>query len=546
MRWSLALQFVLSIMGLTLLVLLATLLLARWSFERSFIEYVAALERNRLQTVGEALLEAYEPSSGWASVTEREFQRALRVLPPDSLRRGPPQGRPPGDRPGPRGRPERFQPSEQRPRNPGARNDIDPFRPGPARIRPTDSSSPASGPFQDPAVQRRAKDLSGDSVRQRKSHPSQGHQPPPRAPSPALLPTALFDADGRLIRAFRPQALDESADWVEYTIELNGEPIGSLRSLPRVRLEGTQETAFARQQRTASIVIFCGAMLLALALSLLLARRLLQPLRMAHSALGTLAAGNYGENFETRRRDELGDLVRDIDKLSMTLDRNRDARQRWIADISHELRTPIALLKGELEAIADGIRPFNETQLSSLQAEVERLAKLVDDLYQLSLADVGGLRYEFNPLDVSSLLERLLTEQIRRLEGTGLRLSSELAKGLIISGDEQRLGQLFLNLLENSRAYTDSPGQIRISTYSADAQVIVSIEDSAPGVEESVLDQLFDPLFRTELSRSRRTAGAGLGLAICRAVVEAHNGSIRAKTSSLGGLAVEICLPKGA
>ncbi|MEO0439142.1 MAG: ATP-binding protein [Pseudomonadota bacterium] len=487
MRWSLALQLVLAIMGLTLLVLLATLLLARWSFERSFVEYVGALERTRLQAVGEALLEAYDPSLGWTSVTEREFQRAVRVLPLDSRRSGPPLGRPAGDRRGPGDREIRVQ-----------------THPAPAR-RP----------------------------------------PPPRGPASRLLPTALFDADDRLLMAFRAQELDESEDWVEHSLTLNGAIIGSLRSLPRVRLEGTQETVFSRQQRTASIAIFCVAMLFALALSLLLARRLLKPLRLAQGALGRLADGNYGESFQSRRRDELGDLVRDIDKLSMTLDRNRDARQRWIADISHELRTPIALLKGELEAIADGIRRFDETQLVSLQAEVERLAKLVDDLYQLSLADVGGLRYEFSSLNITELLQGLLAEQRHRFEGAGLRMSSELAQDLVINGDAQRLDQLFLNLLENSRAYTDSPGQIHVCLRSTDASVLISIEDSAPGVEESLLDQLFDPLFRTELSRSRRTAGAGLGLAICRAVVEAHSGTISAETSSLGGLVVEICLPRG-
>ncbi|MEM6485224.1 MAG: ATP-binding protein, partial [Pseudomonadota bacterium] len=222
---------------------------------------------------------------------------------------------------------------------------------------------------------------------------------------------------------------------------------------------------------------------------------------------------------------------------------NRDARQRWIADISHELRTPVTVLRGELEAIADGVRVFDQEQLVSLQAEVRRLEKFIDDLYQLSLADIGGLRYEFAEVDVSAVLRRLLEQRRRRLQDTGLRLTAKLGSSCHFKGDRERLVQLFTNLLENSIAYTDSPGEIRVSSSVQGASVEVLIEDSAPGVSKESYSRLFDPLYRAEESRSRRTAGAGLGLAICHAVIEGHAGTIQASASELGGLALCVRFP---
>ena len=208
------------------------------------------------------------------------------------------------------------------------------------------------------------------------------------------------------------------------------------------------------------------------------------------------------------------------------------------------MRTPLALLRGELEAIADGVRTFDDAQLASLQAEVSRLTKLVDDLYHLSLADLGGLRYEFSEVALAALLALLCSEQRHRFEDRGLHLTTELPSVCLLEADPQRLGQLFLNLLENSRAYTDAPGEVHLSLLTEDDAVTVLVDDSAPGVSETARTQLFDPLFRTDTSRNRRAAGAGLGLAICRAVVEAHQGSIEAHKGPRGGLRSAVKLPR--
>ncbi|CAN0603415.1 unnamed protein product, partial [Ectocarpus sp. 12 AP-2014] len=189
-----------------------------------------------------------------------------------------------------------------------------------------------------------------------------------RPPLLDMVPTALFDRSGELVMAYNFDGVGASSEVLRYPLEWQGQEIGELRSFLRRRLESPQETAFASRQRRASLIIFAVAVVFAVAMAMLMSRRLLAPLRTAHGALGSMAGGDYSQRLASTRGDELGELMRDIDVLAKTLEDNQGARRRWIADISHELRTPVAVLKGELEAIADGIRPFDEFQLASLQA----------------------------------------------------------------------------------------------------------------------------------------------------------------------------------
>jgi two-component system sensor histidine kinase BaeS len=235
--------------------------------------------------------------------------------------------------------------------------------------------------------------------------------------------------------------------------------------------------------------------------------------------------------------------MNDLDHLAHKLEESRASRRRWIADISHELRTPLTVLTGEIELLKDGIRPFDQQQLLSLDQEIGRLRHLTDDLYQLSVSDIGGLRYSFSPVNILDSLSVSIANIKLRASERGVDLVLKGKTRHLIKADSQRLTQLLNNLIENSLAYTNAPGKIEVSVFDDEEHVYIKVEDTPPGVAEKDCEKLFEPLYREEASRNRRSAGAGLGLAICKNIVNAHQGTITASPSALGGLCITISLP---
>ena len=478
MRLSIAQKLFAAFVGLTLLVLVATLGLARWSFEQGFLDYVNALEQTRLEQLQPVLAEEYASAGGsWSALTERRFARLLHR----SL-----------------------------------------------------SRELEDGPLPEDRIAR--------------DHPPPGRAPGPQPPG--VPPTTLYDASGKLVVGVSA-GVDDMRE-IRIPIVSDGAVVGELRSAPRRRLASPQETEFSRQQMQTSWLIGIASLVLAIGLSLLLSRGLLAPVRRMIDSVAQLSHGNYSHRMNEDREDELGQLTKDLDRLGSTLEANQSSRKRLLADISHELRTPLTVLTGEIEALKDGVRKFDEKQLASLEQEVQRLSHLVEDLYQLSVSDVGGLRYQFASVDLVQLLQRVTDRVHKRAVEQGIELSlirlenSAMSTGQTVTADIQRLEQLLLNLLENSLAYTDAPGKVTVKLSRAATMAVVTIDDTAPGVDDADCEQLFDPLFRAEVSRSRRTGGAGLGLAICRNIASAHGGSITALPSALGGLSIRVELPLAA
>jgi two-component system sensor histidine kinase BaeS len=237
-------------------------------------------------------------------------------------------------------------------------------------------------------------------------------------------------------------------------------------------------------------------------------------------------------------------LAQDFNVLAGTLEKNEQLRRNLVADISHELRTPLAVLRGELEAVEDGVRSLTPQTIASLQAEVSMLSKLIDDLHELSLADVGALTYRMGNVDVVELLRNTVSLFQERLASKTLGVELELPANLPpVRGDAQRLTQLFTNLIENSVRYTDPEGMLQIAVQQDHQSLIITLQDTTPGVPSEALPRLFERFFRVETSRNRQLGGSGLGLAICQRIVEAHNGNIEASQSGLGGLKITITLP---
>ena len=337
---------------------------------------------------------------------------------------------------------------------------------------------------------------------------------------------------------------DPAAEMKRHPITVSGQVVGWLDSPIRQTAFDFADRRFQQQQWRASASVALIAMGLAAIVAWFLARGLLAPVKRIAAATRKLADGDYATRVAASSTDELGRLTDDFNRLGNALEKHEASRRNFMADVSHELRTPLAVLKGELEAIEDGVRPVSADTIDSLQAEVARLGKLVNDIHDLSLADVGGLAYHFTPSELGQVLRDSLRLASARLASHGLALDPAIPpKPVHVRGDEERLAQLLGNLVENSLRYTDAGGRVRVSLRAEDNFAVVDWEDSKPGVPAEALPRLFERLFRVEGSRSRERGGSGLGLAICRSIAEAHGGSIVACASNLGGLRVILRLP---
>ncbi|MCB1769511.1 MAG: HAMP domain-containing protein, partial [Candidatus Competibacteraceae bacterium] len=373
--------------------------------------------------------------------------------------------------------------------------------------------------------------------------------PPPPPPPPPADPLsfgprlALLKADEQPVIG-QIDAADDTL--IRKSLIVKNQIVGWLVLKPLRQITNTRELDFIRQQSHTFLLIAAALLAGAALLALLLAQQLTRPLRKLTGLVKNLASGDYQTYVHINGQDEIAELGRDINTLARTLADNQQARQRWIADISHELRTPLTVVRGELEALEDGVRPFNQAGLQSLQNEIDRLSKLIEDLHELSLVDLGALSYQWRPLDLREILTQVADTFVIRAQrhGLTLALAQQTLPKLPVNGDRQRLLQLFSNLLENSVRYTDAGGRIEVTAHVADQVIRVFIDDSPPGVALEECPRLFERLYRVDASRSRTRGGSGLGLAICQSIVTAHEGAITAQPSPLGGLRISVSLPR--
>lgn len=385
-----------------------------------------------------------------------------------------------------------------------------------------------------------------DDIQDRRERPPAREDMPPRddygRPPPPMPPRfTLLDAQHQVVVG----ALPTQPIGSQHPIVVDRQAVGWLTSPPIGMVRDNEvDDRFQRQQLLATWIISGVSLLLAALVSILLARLFLAPVRKLAGATHRLAAGDYATRVAPTSTDELGQLAQDFNRLAGTLEKNEQLRRNLVADISHELRTPLAVLRGELEAVEDGVRLLTPQTISSLQAEVTMLSKLIDDLHELSLADVGALTYRMTGVDVVALLRSTVSLFQERLASKKISVELEMPDAPPpVRGDPQRLTQLFTNLIENSVRYTDPDGMLQIAVRQDRKHLVITLQDTTPGVPSDALPRLFERFFRVEMSRNRQLGGSGLGLAICQRIVEAHNGTIEAGPSRLGGLEIAITLP---
>jgi two-component system sensor histidine kinase BaeS len=366
---------------------------------------------------------------------------------------------------------------------------------------------------------------------------------PPRRIQRLARRLALFDADKKLIAGGRARVSYDVCTL--QAIVVNGQTVGWLGLHKREHLANPLAVGFLTQQSQMLYIIGGGILLLAAFVAFLLSRHLLAPVEKLTAGTQAIMSRQFNTRIEVDSKDEMGQLAADFNAMAQTLEKYERMRQQWISDIAHELRTPLSILRGEIEAFKDGVREVNRDTLDSLYSEARHLSKIINDLHELSLADAGALSIKKELVDPVAVLNQTLGHFNQGFAEKQITIENNLENQppFTVIGDADRLKQLFSNLLENTLRYADAPGTLNIGQTRTENRLIVFFEDSGPGVPAEALEHLFDRLYRVDRSRSRTHGGSGLGLSICKSIVNALGGEIRATNGNSGGLRIEVELP---
>jgi signal transduction histidine kinase len=327
------------------------------------------------------------------------------------------------------------------------------------------------------------------------------------------------------------------------TLQDDGKLIGYLVLNGETPLEKPAEN-FLKEMRFAlwfGITIAFAAALLAAGL---LTRGITSPIRNLTQAAEAISAGRLDSRATTTGRGEITQLATSFNTMAHTLQQAQKNREVQTADIAHELRNPLAILQGTLEALADGVYEPTPENIEPALDQVRTLNRLVEDLRILALADAGELQLDRQSFILGEFLQRAADAHRERFVAQSINLVvNESAATVRVDADYDRLTQVINNILGNALRYIPTGGMVRITSKLVSEGVIVSVIDNGPGVQSADLPHLFDRFWRGEPSRSRETGGSGLGLTIAHRIIQAHQGRIWAEQTQGGGLTIHFLLP---
>jgi signal transduction histidine kinase len=288
------------------------------------------------------------------------------------------------------------------------------------------------------------------------------------------------------------------------------------------------------------------AAFIALFLARILARGMTQPLRDMAGAARRMARGDYGTIVQVRSRDEVGQLAAAFNRMAGEMEGLERLRRDLVANVSHELKTPISALRAHMENLLDGVEEPNPVLLEVMLQQADRLTRLVDQLLDLSRMESGDLALSLEPVQMGPLVDRVLGEVTvaRPDRARTLAVRNDVAADLPpVEADQERIHQVLFNLLDNAFRFTPDGGSVRVRAAVANGSCEVSVEDTGPGIPQEHLPLVFERFYRVDPSRSRDDGGTGIGLAIARSIVEAHGGKIWAESAGGSGSTFRFVLP---
>ncbi len=304
------------------------------------------------------------------------------------------------------------------------------------------------------------------------------------------------------------------------------------------------EQNFMESFRKSIILGSLLTIIIAVLLSLILSRHITKPLEQLMEGIQRVRSGDKTNRIKIETKDEFEKIGNAFNEMTEQLRKNEEARRTLVADVAHELRTPLSVLQGQLELIQDGVLPLNQENTAKLNDEVLRLSRLVNDLQQVSLAEAGKLPLKLSETNISELINDVIFNFQFLAEEKGIKIiynNSIVNRKIKI--DRDRIKQVLINLIGNALKSTGENGKIVITSEEIEEKLIVSIQDTGIGIAKEHLPYIFDRFYRTDTGRNREAGGSGLGLAITKGYVEAHNGTITVESELGKGTTFTFSLP---
>ena len=349
---------------------------------------------------------------------------------------------------------------------------------------------------------------------------------------------SLYDAKQQFILG------EPSNDQISYRpITVDQKIVGYLGLKPVLDQDDALSINFFSNQKRYLVLIYILTLLASLVAALLLATYFKKPIQRLLNATRELTKGNFQHQVIVKRDDELGDLSNEINELATILDQHETSRRQWVADTSHELKTPLAVLQAQIEAMQDGIRKPTPEHFDSMLRQVTSLKKLTQDLADLAQAEAQQLKFYFAEIDPWVVVLQEIENFKPKFEQAQLAISAQ-GEGVKLQLDIDRFKQIMVNLLSNSIRYTEAGGEVRVHTIQ-DAQTwSVIVDDSPLGLSDEQIARLGERFYRVDNSRTRSTGGTGLGLALSGKIAQALGGELTFDHSPLGGLRCKLTFSK--
>ncbi len=326
-------------------------------------------------------------------------------------------------------------------------------------------------------------------------------------------------------------------------IMVNNEIVGYLGLKPVLDEDDALSINFFSNQKRYLLLIYILTIIASLVAALLLATYFKKPIQRLLLGTRELTDGNYQHQIKINRNDELGDLSKELNELAVILDHHETSRRQWVADTSHELKTPLAVLQAQIEAMQDGIRKPTPEHFASMLNQVSSLKKLTQDLADLAQADAQQMKCYFTEVDPWEVVVREIENFKPKFEQAQLSITAQ-GEGTLLQLDKDRFKQIMVNLLGNCIRYTDAGGQVQVHVEQDENSWAIYVDDSPLGLSDEQIARLGERFYRVDDSRTRSTGGTGLGLALSRKIAEALGGKLTFAHSPLGGLRCKLTLDK--